>query len=212
MASVDDQDRVNRTVARCALVALVVSALFLGLAPLVMPADYSWVSNSISESAAQGIDDAWVARVGFLLFGVGVVLTTLASAARWRWPGAALNGLFGVLMMCAAVFSTQPWNTELPFDEAESTVHSLIASTMGFAYCIGVLAVLIGDPRMPWSQRGFSVVATLSAILLPLGMVAMPPLAGILQRLMFAIAYAWFAIEAVRSASSMAPGVRPERA
>ena len=189
----------SRLTARLGLTSLLVSAVLVALAPLVMPSDYSWVSHSISESGAQGVGSAWVTRMGFLLLGLGVILVSLASIDRWRWPGAVLNGAFGLLMMCAAVFSTHSWRTDQPFDEFESNVHSLVATVMGIAYGVGVLAALIGDRRMPRGQQVFSIIASLSSIVLPLGMWSMPEVAGVLQRTMFAIAYVWFAVEAVRS-------------
>src|SRR3972149_9736058 len=48
---------------------LLLSLLALLLAPSLMPASYSWFRHTTSVSAAQGISGAWLARLGFLLFG-----------------------------------------------------------------------------------------------------------------------------------------------
>lgn len=63
----------RRIQAVTALFILVGSALALGLAPLMMPASYSWISDSTSESGAQGIEGAWLANLGFMLFGLGSI-------------------------------------------------------------------------------------------------------------------------------------------
>lgn len=55
------------------LLLLALSAVLILVAPVMMPDSYSWVSNYISESAAQNVTDAWVARLGFLLFGFAVL-------------------------------------------------------------------------------------------------------------------------------------------
>ena len=52
---------------------LVISAVSLGVGPLLMPATYSWIANTTSESGAQGVEDPWVARLGFLAFGLAVL-------------------------------------------------------------------------------------------------------------------------------------------
>lgn len=190
---------VTRRTATSALVALAAATLCLGVAPLAMPQDYSWVSRSISESAAQGIDGAWVARTGFLLMGVGSLLTALSSRDRWRVPGSVLLGLYGMLMMGAAAFSTRSWRPDMGYDALESTLHSTVATAIGFCYALGVLAVVLSDRTMPWGQRALGVVAVTSSVALPLGMLAAPAIAGVLQRTMFAIALLWLAVEATRT-------------
>jgi hypothetical protein len=186
----------TRRTTTLALVALAAAALCLALAPLAMPEDYSWVTRSISESAAQGIDGAWVARTGFLLMGLGTLLTALASADRWRTPGSVLLGLYGVLMMSAAALSTRSWRPDAAHSALESTLHSTAATAMGFCYALGVLAVLLADRGMPTPQRVLGVAAVASSVAVPVGMLAAPSIAGVLQRAMFALALLWLAIEA----------------
>jgi hypothetical protein len=182
-----------------ALVALAAAALCLALAPLAMPDDYSWIARSISESAAQGVDGAWVARTGFLLMGLGALLTALASADRWRTPGAVLLGLYGVLMMSAAAYSTRSWRPDVVYGGLESTLHSTVATAMGFCYGLGVLAVLIADRGMPVGQRALGLAAVASSVAIPLGMLAALGIAGVLQRIMFTLALLWLAVEAIRT-------------
>lgn len=189
----------TRRTATLALVALAVAALCLALAPLAMPEDYSWASRSISESAAQGVQGAWVARTGFLLMGLGAVLTALASADRWRNPGAVLLGLYGVLMMSASALSTRSWRPDAAYNAQESTLHSTVATAMGFCYALGVLAVLVADRGMPAGRRVLGLAALTSSVTVPLGMLAAPSIAGVLQRAMFALALLWLALEALQS-------------
>lgn len=66
---------------------LVASATCLLAAPLAMPDSYSWLTNAISESAAQGLQSAWIARLGFLSFGCAVLW--LAAYLRQIWARGA---------------------------------------------------------------------------------------------------------------------------
>ena len=52
---------------------LLVSAVSIFIAPPAMPTDYCVVFNVISESAGQKVEGAWITRLGFILFGLGVM-------------------------------------------------------------------------------------------------------------------------------------------
>lgn len=67
-----------------AIALLGVSAAALAVAPAFMPDGYRWGVHTASESAAQGLEGAWVARLGFLTFGFGALLS-VATASRARW-------------------------------------------------------------------------------------------------------------------------------
>ena len=66
-----------------ALAMLGISVLLFLAASAVMPG-YSFVRNTISESAAQGVPRAWIGRVGFVTFGLGVLLSCLTCRASWN--------------------------------------------------------------------------------------------------------------------------------
>ena len=80
-----------RTATIMVLVGLGASAAMLALAPILMPAGYSWLSKTTSESAAQGVDGAWLTRLGFVVFGLSVLLLTVARRRAWGLA-AALHG------------------------------------------------------------------------------------------------------------------------
>jgi hypothetical protein len=181
------------------LIGLLLSTAALAAAPALMPASYTWVANTTSESAAQGVSGAWLARLGFVLFGLSVILLAAACVNRWgRWA-VAFHASFGVFMITAAAFATRSW-TGAPFDRTEDALHSAAATAMGFGYAIGVITTFArarrrGQPRPWWPDA----VAVASSVAVPMGMIALPDVDGVLQRVMFAIAYAWYASEAVRS-------------
>jgi hypothetical protein len=91
------------------LAALGVSVLALAVAPALMPENYSWIINTTSESAGQGVNGAWVARLGFLMFGLSVIWLASQCERSWgRWA-VMLHMAFGVFMTAAAVFSSRSW-------------------------------------------------------------------------------------------------------
>ncbi len=175
---------------------LVISAVAVLLAPLAMPESYSWVKHTTSESAAQGVAGAWVARVAFVTFGFAVLALATISRHRWGLAGTACHSAFGVLMIAAAVFSTRSWIPEASFNRTEDTLHSIAASAMGLAFAGGVVAAIVARRSTGIGLLG--PIAVVASIVLPLGMTTWEDASGAFQRLMFGIGYAWYCQEALR--------------
>lgn len=173
------------------VVSLVASALCLALAPLILPDGYSVAEHTTSEAAAQATEGAWLARTGFLLFGLGVLCL---SAVKRGWPALArvLHGAFGLFLIAAGVYSHRPYLDGVDFDRVEDTLHSVAATGMGFAFAIGVLVV--GWLRIPrWKIA--DGVALVAAGAIPVAMMTTAGFDGLLQRGMFLVAYLWYASE-----------------
>lgn len=181
-----------------ALGGICASAVVLGLAPLLMPEDYSWVTNTTSESGAQGIGGAWAARVGFLLLGLAVLVVAYLRASAWPRVATYLHVSFGLLLAAVAAFSARSWRPGAPFDHTEDALHSMAATAMGFAFALGVVAVLVFHPRCPDpARRAMAVVAIVASVALPGAMWLWPGAQGVFQRAMFLVAYVWYAAEAL---------------
>jgi hypothetical protein len=170
-----------------------------------MPPGYSWVSQTTSEFAAQGVQGAWLARLGFVLLGLSVILLATICQRRWGLWGAALHAGFGVLLIAAAVFSHRPWTAGEDFDRVEDVLHSITATAMGFVFVIGVVVTALRRSRGDVWPRAFDIMAVAASVAIPLGMAALPDIEGVLQRLMFVVAYAWYAAEAVRTTRDRVP-------
>lgn len=188
----------QRSVSLAGIIFLLVSAGLFVLAPLAMPTDYSWVSNSISESGAQGLTGAWVTRLGFLTFGLGVILVAIARWVVWRSAAGWLLSAFGFLMLTVAAFSTKQWNPEASFNELESNLHSISATVMGFCYGIGVLIVIVLDKKAELSVKLLGWAAVVTSIAMPILAGVIPEFGGVFQRIMFAIAIAWFVVQGTK--------------
>ena len=173
---------------------LLLSLLALLLAPGQMPASYSWLRHTTSESAAQGVAGAWLARLGFMIFGLTIIWLSEELRGQWVWPVRLSHLAFGLLMVGAAVFSSRPWLADLPYDPVEDWLHSFAATAMGFAFALGVG---LRWWHRPWDakKRLADMLAVAASALIPLSMSLLPEWAGLLQRSMFAIAYAWYGLE-----------------
>jgi len=174
------------------LVLLAGSLLALLFAPGLMPESYSWLGHTTSESAAQGVPGAWLARLGFLLFGFGVLWIARSQRSRWGLGVSLLHAAFGILMITTAAFSTRSWETGAVFDLVEDSLHSFTATAMGFAFAFGVGLRMV--QRLGRRERGWwlDALALAAATFIPLAMNFLPGLDGLLQRLMFGVAYVWY--------------------
>lgn len=190
-------ERNDRASALGVLLLLALSVVALLCAPLLMPEGYSWVVHTTSQSAAQGIEGAWLARLGFLSFGLGVTWLSVALSRTWARGVVWLHLSFGTLMISTAAFSHQPWMAGASFDPVEDGLHSVTATAMGFAFAFGVLLRLFQRGRRNRLRRMLDTTALVFATFIPMLMLYQSDIAGLVQRLMFFVAYVWYGMEAV---------------
>lgn len=193
------------------LITLVGSAIALAVAPAALADSYSWIENTTSESGGQGVAGAWVARTGFLLFGLSVFWIAKLRWPRWRQPATAIHLLFAVCMFAVAAYSSRPWLLDAGFDATEDLLHSVAATVMGFAFAFGVAAVAFQLRRSGVAWRLLDGVAVVASVVLPLGMSMFGEADGVLQRVMFGIAYLWYGRELLSSRSSGGGAIPSER-
>jgi sulfite exporter TauE/SafE len=183
--------------------SFIILSMFIGsvvcicVSPTLMPEDYSWLSHSISESAAQGLSRAWVTRSGFLLFGFGVLWLSICSRRHWGRAAYYFHILFGLFMVATAAYSHKHWLISEPYDEIEDLLHSVTATGMGFAFALGVLARIFQRQVNQQGRKFLDLTAIIASFLLPLLGLQFSAYAGLLQRAMFVIAYIWYGNESL---------------
>lgn len=168
-------------------VMLTVSVMMVAVAPALMPASYSWTRRSISETAAQGIDRAWVARSGLLLFALAVIWLSGLRQAAWGPTGRVLHLGFGVSMLGVAVFATRPWDVTAPYVWSEDLLHTVSAAAAGLTFIAGAASVLVARRQRSGSSSGIDLIAAILPLPLLVGMATIAPLYGAFQRLLFVV-------------------------
>jgi len=195
--STSDSFRLSRqTIAAAIVFVLVGSAACVAIAPAYMPDSYSWVEHSISESAGQGIENAWIARLGFLLLGFGVLLTAWFVGSRWGMWGRLAHRVYGISMFAVAAFAHMPWE-DVPYDSFEDSLHTVGAFGVGFGFTAGVLLVTFRRGADAGWIRWFDWFAIVAAFVIPMAMFNIEGIAGVVQRVLFAIGYLWYGMEAL---------------
>jgi len=163
-----------------------------------MPASFAWVEHGISESAAQGIDHAWIARMVFILFGLAVIWLARLRHRAWGPVGTAMHLTFGVSMFGVAAFPTRPWDHAAAYVENDDLLHSVFAGTIGFGFIAGVVAVMVARKLPSWRAAVPDLAALAITLSIPLFMSS--DVWGALQRVMFLTAGVWYAREAWQGA------------
>jgi hypothetical protein len=110
-------------------------------------------------------------------------------------------------MVATAVFSHCPIDPGVACDQTEDLLHSVSATVMGFAFALGVVSTALLRHGASVPRWAFDALAVAASIVIPLSMGVWADYAGALQRLMFLIAYAWYAAEAVGVGRARQPGV-----
>ncbi len=176
---------------------LACSVLSLLAAPLLMPESYYWIEHTTSESGAQGVDGAWLARLGFVLYGVAVLMLIILRT-QWTILSRVIHTIFGLAMIGNAVFSSRPWIPDWPFGVLEDTLHSWMSGIVGTAFTLGVLSVFLKRMNADALTRTFDWLAIMISIVISILMfTSADAYAGLIQRIMFAVSYAWYVKETV---------------
>ncbi len=100
-------------------------------------------------------------------------------------------------MVSTAAFSHQPWESGIPFDLMEDKLHSFTATAMGFAFALGVLLRLVQRWRQDNKRQTLGIVTLLSATFLPVLILFQSDIVGLVQLLIFLVAYVWYGSEAL---------------
>lgn len=177
----------HRMGAGIALLLLAASLAALAIAPTLMPESYSWVEHSISESAAQGVAGAWLARLGLLLYGFAVLTLVAIAGSAWGLWGRLAHGVYGVSIIAAAAFAHRPWE-DVPFDAFEDFLHSVASFGVGFSFTIGVIIVSLRRGPNAGPIRVLDALAVVSAVVIPMVMFNVSGIGGVVQRGMFLVA------------------------
>lgn len=172
---------------------------FLGLAligaHLRAPDVYSARTNTISDLGAQGYDDAWLMRTGFVGFGAsvaGLAARDLVLGAR-GWPEATPLVLYGASMTLTGVFSAPPFVDGLASDATEAELHGLFATTAGVSLTAGMLVAAIRAPD--WQRRLFHLGALVLTSATSAAFGLDPARQGVWQRVLWLEGLGWLALQ-----------------
>jgi hypothetical membrane protein len=173
-------------------IAVAFIVVFILIAHLVVGEPYRWYEHTISQLAGQAYSNAWIMRIGFIGFGV---LIQIAGIGRMRaagryWYREVPIMTYGLSVLASGIFSTTPFIEGVSYSEQEAQLHTLFASAGGIALTAGILLFMLTDA--PNSRRVIHVIAlALTMVLVFLFFSAPETVAGVMQRLLWTVGFAW---------------------
>lgn len=174
-----------------ALTGISVIVLAIVLGPLASPPEFSWITHSTSEQAGQHMSGAWIMRLGFVAYGLGILGAVLTDRRRPLVRAALF--VFGCGLLGTAVWSNASILPDPPSDMHEDWLHSVASGVVGTSFAAACAARLFapgGDRRDVLAWLGLVV-----SVLIPMAMFQMPGIRGLLQRGMFGLSFVFMARE-----------------
>jgi lysylphosphatidylglycerol synthetase-like protein (DUF2156 family) len=147
--------------------------------------NYSILSHTISELGAQETKNNFIAILGFIAFGSGIILEWIRYPSRAGIPFL----FFGIFIALAGLLPHKPIDPNLSYSVIADQLHSLMASLSGIALTIGFFwnGIFARTARM----QALNFYMASICLTLPLIMFAIPEYQGIIQRLMYFQVFVW---------------------
>ncbi len=179
------------------LIAILYFVGVLTIAHFYAPPGYVWSQNTISELASQGHVYKWIMQAGFVGFGilltVGLALKSY-SLGKIEYPDGLILA-YGLSILITGIFCAAPFDSRITFSAQEAQIHSLFATTAGFALVGGILGYMITSPEKRTLQLVFLVMITGFSLLFGFSAGGTIPIGkGIVQRSLYLVSFIWLAI------------------
>ena len=165
-------------------IGIAIFTLAVVLGPLYTVADYSVVSNLISELGAQHTQNNFIMIIAFIALGGCIAIDGSRPFRLALLPFI----LFGLAMAIVGIFPHKPLDTTINYNSTFHDIHGIMASIAGTVITIGFIWQGF---RNKGSQRMVCFYLAAVAIVFPLLMLKIPDFQGIIQRLMYLQILAW---------------------
>ena len=168
----------------CVGILAIAAAMLVG--PLLAPPEFDWVLHSTSEQAGQGMTGAWLMRLGFVAYGISVVVAALTGGRSRPWVNTALI-VFGLGLVATAMWSNASIRPGFASDMQEDWIHSLASGLVGTAFAAACAARIFAPGGSLGHMKAW--IGLVVAVAIPLAMTQFPEARGLLQRVMFGYSF-----------------------
>jgi len=173
------------------VVATVFFFLIIVAAHFLVPDNYDLTKNTISDLGSQGYDYKPLMQVGFIFFGLILILGISLNEINLRTTPLLIYGFCVALtgIFCAKPFvNTEPFSTS----EMQSILHPFFAQAAGIAFSIGILMQVFYTNRR--SEKIIHVLFLAAVIGLSVTFGLYNDYPGIVQRVLYLVSFIWLAI------------------
>ncbi|MEL6810321.1 MAG: DUF998 domain-containing protein [Bacteroidota bacterium] len=155
--------------------------------PFFSSEGYSIRENSLSELGAQETPYSWVMNIIFMLLSIVTVFLATKVLKRY-WLPLYLLYFFAAAFFFTGVYRHAPIH-KLFYLEGEHLAHTVFSAIAGTSFC--VYGIVISFYLKDKFEKVSAIVSCALVAGLSLAMLEFPTYRGILQRLLFILAFGW---------------------
>lgn len=156
------------------------------VAHIFAAANYDWTKNTISDLGSQGYEKKLIMQIGFLAFGLILVIGIYLNGLTWRTTPILIYGLCVAL---TGIFCTKPFLDLVTYSTKQSILHSAFAQIAGVTFSIGILTQLFftTNKNLKYAHLIFFVLVIGLSVTFGL----LKNYQGIAQRLLYLTGFIW---------------------
>lgn len=166
----------------------IVMILVIFILPGFSADGYSILKNTTSQLGAQHTPNAWIMNGVFILLGLACIVDGWTYLRKY-WFQVTVLSVFGVGLILTAFYRHAPIIDGVTYNIRQDQLHSIFASMVGLSFTLFAFScVFIGNSL---KQRLIALLVGVGATILSMLIFSIPDYAGIWQRLIFILSFAW---------------------
>ena len=173
------------------LAIYIIMVLVLFILPHFSVQGYTIMKNTTSHLGAQNTPNAWIMNLIFFLLGF-ITIQEAWIYLKQYWVQKFMLTIFGLGLVGVAIFKHAPIVQGIPYSLFEDTIHSIFASIVGFSFTLFTVSAAFIETTN--KRRIIALLVGVVVTVLSVLMSSLPDFAGIWQRLIFIISFAWLII------------------
>jgi hypothetical membrane protein len=160
--------------------------VFIIVAHVFSADNYDWTKNTISDLGAQGYERKLIMQIGFLAFGLSLIIGLILKGLSWQTAPILIYALSVAL---TGIFCTKPFTNIAIYSTTQSTLHSTFAQIAGISFSLGILTQIFFTPdnKTKYIHIAFFILVIGFSILFGL----LKNYQGIAQRLLYLASFIW---------------------
>jgi hypothetical membrane protein len=156
------------------------------VAHIVSTKNYDWTKNTISDLGSQGYERKLIMQIGFLVFGIIMIIGILLNGLTWRTTPIFI---YGLCIAMTGIFCTKPFVDNGTYSKIQSTLHSAFAQIAGISFSIGILTQIFFASDK--NSTNIHVLFFIMVIGLSATFGLIKNYQGIMQRLLYLTSFIW---------------------
>ncbi len=170
------------------LYSYVLLLLVMFILPFFSATGYHLLCHTTSQLGAQSTPNSWVMNITFMGLGAACIYEALYHLKSEKLQQVLLI-FFGMGLILSGIFKHAPIDSSVPFIKREDDLHSLASSLVGLSFtAFTFLSILITKTKR---DKMLAIVVGISGTGLSFLIFNVPNYAGLFQKVMFILAFAW---------------------